>query len=128
MKTTIISFQSTNLVIMSNSDSWLNKLETVLQKHLSDNKLEIKYLATELNLSERHFHRKIKKISGLTANQYLRDYRLEAAMKLLQSGDYLTVLEIGQTVGFINIYYFSKLFEKKYGETPMDILKRLGYR
>jgi AraC-like DNA-binding protein len=49
--------------------------------------------------------------------QFLNDYRLEIAAKLLLSGDG-TVLDAAMQSGFENLSYFTRSFKKKYGVTP----------
>jgi AraC-like DNA-binding protein len=45
------------------------------------------------------------------------DYRLEKAKYLLTSGEY-SVSEVASSVGYDDIFAFSKIFKKKYGIPP----------
>jgi AraC-like DNA-binding protein len=48
---------------------------------------------------------------------YLKDYRLAIAARLLQSSE-SSILEISEEVGFENLSYFNRSFKKRYGMTP----------
>ena len=49
--------------------------------------------------------------------EYLNDYRLTMAERLLRSSD-LSVLEVAEQSGFDNLSYFNRIFKKKYGNSP----------
>ena len=48
---------------------------------------------------------------------YLNDYRLTIAERLLKSSD-SSVLEIAEQCGFDNLSYFNRIFKRKYGISP----------
>ena len=58
-----------------------------------------------------------KETMGMSFVQYLNDYRLEVAAKLLTttSDD---IINIAINTGFDNLSYFNRCFKKKYGITP----------
>ena len=49
--------------------------------------------------------------------EYLNDYRLTMAERLLKSSD-SSVLEIAEQSGFDNLSYFNRIFKRKYGMSP----------
>ena len=49
--------------------------------------------------------------------EYLNDYRLTIAERLLRTSD-ATVLEIAEKSGFDNLSYFNRMFKRKYGQSP----------
>jgi two-component system response regulator YesN len=63
-----------------------------------------------------------KKVTGETFNQYLTRVRMEKAKKLVLEGKWM-VYEIAEMVGYKNIPYFSALFKKTTGCTPMEFSK-----
>ncbi len=54
---------------------------------------------------------------GMSFIEYLNDYRLMMAARLLLASD-SSVLSISQEVGFENLSYFNRSFKKKYHITP----------
>ena len=113
---------------MRNGSPWLNQLSIILDTNLIHENLGNQILADTMHIRERQFYRKVKKMTGLSPNQFIPLFRLERAMTFIQKGDYLTVQEIALAIGYQNLYYFSKIFEKEYDITPMQLLKKLGRR
>ena len=54
---------------------------------------------------------------GVTA--YIIDKRLELAKKLITNDDY-SVTETADKLGFSSVHYFSRLFKKKTGVSPLE--------
>lgn len=100
---------------------WLQEVEQVFYRHLADNRLTVDFVAQHLNLSERQFHRRLKKLTGLTPNHYLREIRLQKAKDLLIEGQFTTVKEVAFNVGFNNVPYFSNLFFQHFGVKPSSL-------
>ena len=72
--------------------------------------------------SESHFMRYFKETMGTSFVDYLKDYRLTMAARLLQSSD-SSVLSISGEVGFESLSYFNRAFKKHYGMTPLQYRK-----
>jgi len=97
----------------------LSKLDGVMESELSNSDLSIDYLASELNFSRSTFYRKIKTLTGISPNDYIRVYKVKRAAELIKSGDY-TLSEIGDMTGFSTQSYFSAMFKKYYNMTPSE--------
>ena len=99
----------------------LDKLKIILKfvENSYMHKITIAEVADRIDFSESHFMRYFKKNMGTSFVDYLRDYRLTmAARLLLQSDD--TILSIAEEVGFDNLSYFNRAFKKKYDMTPRE--------
>ena len=97
----------------------LEKMKTVL-KYMENNyadKITIAEIAKLVNFSESHFMRYFKETIGTSFIDYLKDYRLTMAARLLKSSD-SQILNIAIDVGFDNLSYFNRSFKAKYGVTP----------
>ena len=68
-------------------------------------------------LSEFHFARLFKKITGATPHTYLASLRIEKARRLLAETD-LSIVEVGAQVGYASQSYFTKVFREATGMTP----------
>jgi len=55
---------------------------------------------------------------------YIKNYRLEKAAELLESGD-ISILDASLAAGFHNLSYFYREFKEKYGMTPKEWIKRI---
>ena len=63
-------------------------------------------------------YRKLKAISNLSLNNYVKTYRLNKARELLTST--MNISEVAYTVGFSDRKYFSKEFKKQFGYNPSE--------
>ncbi len=99
--------------------NWLKTIEaaakTALDKALP---LQVADLAEAGAMSERQFFREIKRLTGLTPNQYILEVRLQKARHLLQHRAYGTLAEVAYAVGFETPTYFTKVFETHFGKHP----------
>ena len=66
--------------------------------------------------SKSHFM-KSSKPHGTGFTEYLNDYRLTMAARLLKSSDE-SILMIAEASGFDNLSYFNRIFKRKYGSSP----------
>ena len=102
---------------------WLYQLETLVRKYIGKLDLGIALLSSEMGLSERQLHRRIKSATNMTPNNYIRRIRLLMSMEAINSGKYRTVAEISYVAGFETSAYFRKLFNEFYGRDVMDFLQ-----
>ena len=99
----------------------------VVLKYVENNyadKISIADIADVAGFSESSFYWGIlKKTMGTSFVDYLKDYRLTMAARLLQSSD-SSVLSISGEVGFESLSYFNRAFKKHYGMTPSTVPAR----
>ena len=79
--------------------------------------LSLAEIAAAAYLSEFHFARLFKKITGATPHAYLGALRIERARKLLAETD-LAIIEVGARVGYNSQSHFTKIFREATGITP----------
>ena len=87
---------------------------------MSDNcgrELNLAEIAGAAYLSEFHFARLFKKITGATPHAYLASLRIERARRLLAESD-LPIAEVGAEVGYASQSHFTKVFREATGMTP----------
>lgn len=104
-------------------DQFLQKVNAIIDKHLSDETFKPAQLCEALFYSKMQVHRKIKAITNLNTSQYLRQYRLNKAKTLLDERG-LTIKEIAFAVGFSSTSYFSRAFKEFSSITPSAYLKK----
>ena len=120
----ILDNRCRNLTKPPKNKKTLDKMKLVLkyvENHYMD-KMTIKDIADIAGFSESHFMRYFKDTMGTSFVEYLKDYRLTMAARLLQSSE-SPVLEISQEVGFDNLSYFNRSFKNKYHMTPLQFRK-----
>ena len=54
---------------------------------------------------------------GISFIEYLNDYRLTMAERMLRFSD-ASILGIAESCGFENLSYFNRIFKRKYGQSP----------
>lgn len=101
---------------------FLHQVSKTIILHLADEHFGVNELAEAVNMSQSSLLRKIKGVSQLTPNEYIRLVRLKKAAEILAEGRH-TVSEVCSMVGFNSPSYFSKCFQKQFGELPKDYHK-----
>lgn len=95
-------------------------LKAKMLEYLTDTNLTVEQLAQAMFLGKSTFQRKIKKIVGLSAKEYIRTFRLEYAYQLLEQKAGSTS-DIATKTGFRSLAYFSYAFKQHYGVSPTAI-------
>ena len=75
-------------------------------------------MAKELCLSHSQFARKLDALTGFSPNRFIRFMRLKRAKELLQDLD-LSITVVAYDCGFSDPSYFSRVFKKEFGKTPL---------
>ena len=117
------SFKNTNVETKSSSldQQFILNIINYTQENIREANLNVEKLADEFNLSRSQLYRKIKALTGLTANELIRKIRLERAKELLEENTASSVSEISYNVGFSSPSYFSKCFKEYFGILPKEI-------
>ncbi|MDR2057440.1 MAG: response regulator [Dysgonamonadaceae bacterium] len=111
-------------IVHSKADEeFLNRLMEQIHAHLEDTDLNVDTLAAVMNMSRATLFRKVKSISELSPNDFIRLVRLKRAAELLKEKEY-RVNEIAFIVGFSSLSYFSKCFYKQFGILPKDFERK----
>ena len=106
-------------------EQFLINITELVDQHLDSVDLDAGFLSTEMGMSHSVIYKKLKSLTGFSIVEFIRDYRLSQAAKLLTSYR-LSVAETCYKVGFSDRKYFSQMFKKKYGQTPSDYIKLQG--
>lgn len=99
---------------------FIAKVLKYINENIQDSQLGVESLAEELILSRSQLYRKIKALTGQTANEFIRKIRLLKAKELIESG-YDSIGEIGFKVGFSSPSYFTKCFKTEFGVLPTEL-------
>lgn len=104
---------------MERDADFVRKLDSEIQKHMSDPSFNVLNLEEALYMSRSSLTRKIRSLLGTSPVEYLRSRRLAAAAEMLATGKH-RVSEICYAVGFRSPSYFSKCFKETYGCLPAE--------
>ncbi|MDN5212780.1 response regulator [Fulvivirgaceae bacterium BMA12] len=109
---------------LTHEEKLIEELEKMVREHLSES-YSISLLATHAAMSESSLNRFLKKITGLTPGQFIRDIRLQEAIFLLESQKYKTISEVVYAVGFEDASSFTRLFKKRFGKCPSTYMESI---
>lgn len=111
-----------DIAITPTDEVFLNKLQNVLDEHLSNPEFNPIYFSKELGMSRMQLHRKLLAFTGLSTTAFIRSQRLKQAIHILQTSD-ASINEVAYTVGFNTPSYFIKCFKETYKKTPSQYLQ-----
>ncbi len=112
-----LRISASELTISKIDEDFLNQITGLLEKNLDNSDFDIDSFCRNLGVSSSYLYRKIKNITGLSPNEFIRTYRLRKAAVLFRESK-MNVSEIAYHVGFNDPLYFSKCFKKQFGISP----------
>ncbi len=110
--------------INSHDNDFIQKVLKIINENLSEQFLSVEFLSEKVFLSRSQLFRKMKTLTGVSINEFIRNVRLERSKELLETTD-LNINEISTKVGFTSPSYFSKCFKEKYNYLPTQLNKRI---
>lgn len=99
---------------------FINKLKKVMIDNLDNEDFDNNQLCNALGISRVQLFRKLKALTGQSASQFMRSFRLNKAKAILLSS-HLNVSEVAYDVGFKDPAYFTRAFTKEFGITPSSL-------
>jgi signal transduction histidine kinase/ligand-binding sensor domain-containing protein/DNA-binding response OmpR family regulator len=111
-----------NFEIKTFEEEFLVKLMKLVEDNISNSNFNNDDLASLMFMSRSTFYRKLKAVTGMSGNEFIRTARLNYAAKLLESGNY-SVTEAAYDAGFNDIKYFRKRFQEQFAVSPSEYKK-----
>ena len=96
-------------------------LNIIHSEYMSD--ISVQIIADRIGLERTYFSNLFKKEKGMSPKKYLLKYRMKQAADLIRNRDY-TVSVTALSVGYSDVYIFSKMFKNYYGVSPLEFRKR----
>ena len=113
------SGQGAKQVLAHKEADFVENVKAKILNHLTDSTFTVRQLSREMTLSESQLHRKLKALTGYSANKMIRITRLNNAQKLLRNNA-LTIATVAYDSGFNDPDYMAKVFKKEFGMTPTE--------
>ena len=107
---------------LSQKDFLLSVNEYILSNLKS--KIAIDELASHLFISKSTLDKRIRKLANKSITQYIREFKLDYAIKLIDLGERNIQFLVEET-GFNSFSYFSTSFKSYLGQTTSDYIKSL---
>ena len=99
--------------------SFINEFKKIVSENLDNADFTVDQIYKHLGLSRIQLYRKVKAVLGCGVHDYILDYRIKEAQKLLaQQG--ISIKEVAYRTGFTSPSYFSTIFKSKTNLTPSE--------
>jgi len=115
--------EPSEITVTSIDEKFLRKLHEIIEKCLSDSELNVEALSEKMEISRVTLNKKIQALTGETANEFIRTYRLKRAVQLLEQKAG-TITDIAYDVGFSSSAHFTKCFKEKFHRLPSEYLEK----
>ncbi|WP_316808260.1 two-component regulator propeller domain-containing protein [Pedobacter agri] len=118
----VITLEPTNLVINKTEEGFLAKIMQIIENHISDPEFDVPTLSAEIGMSQPVLYKKIRALTDLSVNDFIKSLRIKRAAQLLKqhAGN---IAEVAYAVGFNDRKYFSLEFKKHFGKTPSEFIQ-----
>ncbi len=103
---------------------FIEKLNKAIIDNIPSENVDVNFLAGTLCMSTSTLYRKVKALTGISPNEYIRKTKMQLAENLLLDGQ-LTFSEIAFKVGMNSVVYFRQCFKDEFGMTPSEYLNHL---
>jgi DNA-binding response OmpR family regulator len=113
------TIENLGLETTSVDERFMQKLYKIMEKNISNPDFKLDEFSREIGMSKANLYRKLKSVTGLSPNEFVRYFRLETACKIIKNTD-LPISEIYVAVGFNSHAYFSNCFKTLYGISPTE--------
>ena len=109
-------------VLSPTDEKFLNILMDYIEREWNNTTLNVDRFIKDLGYSKSKLYRRMILITGKSPNTFIKEYRLNKAIKLLNN-QVLNISEIAFETGFNSPTYFTREFKKKFGLLPTNFAK-----
>lgn len=104
--------------------TFMERVTEVMEENYMNSEFGITELASSLGMSRSLVSKRLKTETGLSMGQFIRNYRLRIAKKLLlENVANRNITEIAYKVGFNDPKYFTRCFTHHYGSSPSTFVE-----
>lgn len=111
------------ITIKLSKKDFITSVNEILIKNIKS-KIDMDKLCAELFISKSTLDKRIRKLTNKNASQYIREFRLDYAVKLIQAGEQNIQFLVDET-GFSSFSYFSTSFKSYLQLSPRDFIKSI---
>ena len=101
---------------------FFERLNKIIEDNIMQEDLDMAFVSDRMAMSHSTFYRKVKALTGMTANEYVRKRRLRYCYGLLESGEY-NVSQAAMMTGFNQMAHFRETFKREFGILPSEVMK-----
>ena len=114
-----IIIEPSQITITTADEHFIKKAIDIIEVNISDIGFGVDEFTNKMAFGRTRLYKKVKEITGLSVNDFIRSIRLKRAAQILQQ-EKKGVAELAFMVGFNYPEYFSKCFKKEFGILPSE--------
>ena len=103
-------------------NEFLQKVKDIIHENISNDGLDVGFIADKMYMSHSTLYRKVKAVTGLSVAGLVRKLRARRAGELLAEGSH-TVSEVAYMVGMSSLGNFRQCFKEEFGISPSEYIK-----
>jgi signal transduction histidine kinase/DNA-binding response OmpR family regulator/ligand-binding sensor domain-containing protein len=115
----VLTIEPKRVTLNSADEMFIQRAMESIESNMTNPEFSVEELCRAVAMSRMQLYRKLKALTGLSANEFIRTMRLKRAAQLLEQNQ-LTVAEVTYEVGFGDLPYFRECFKKMFGVTPSE--------
>ena len=112
-----------NVAITSRDEKFIQQVLESVEENMTNTGYSVDDLCKGVGMSKATLFRKLKGLTGQSANEFIRTIRLKRAAQLLAKSDF-SVSEVAYMVGFNDPKYFRNCFKKLFSQTPSEYAEK----
>ena len=112
--------QETTSDIDHDPSGWMKDVQHYIERESANPNVKQVDIANHVHLSQSTLYRRIKLETGLSPNEFIVEVKLQKARRLIENNPKMLLKQLALEVGYLNSYYFSKLYYKRFGRNPKD--------
>ena len=120
-----MDIEELNIDEESSDKKFLNKAMQIIKENYKDSYYEVSDFIEAMGVSKSLMNKKMKNLTGQSAEQFIRNYRLNIARELILKNKVTrnkNISEIAYEVGFNDPKYFTRCFTRHFNQTPSSMM------
>lgn len=105
-------------------NEFIRHITELIEENLESEMINITYLSNKLSMSSSTLFRKMKALTGISTNEFIRKIKMKNAERLLLTGKY-NISEVAYKIGMNSPVYFRQCFKEEFGVSPSEYLRKL---
>ena len=102
---------------------FISKLRRLIEDNIELEEMDMPFLTDKMCMSHSTLYRKVKSVTGLTPNEFIRKIKLTKAVELMSGGE-IPLCDIPFRTGFNSMAYFRRVFKKEFGVSPSEYIQQ----
>jgi YesN/AraC family two-component response regulator len=115
----LLDIEPSKVTVTSADELFVKRALDGVERNMSNSDYGVDDLGRDVGMSRTQLYRKLKALTGQSANEFIRTLRLKRAAQLIETNQF-TIAEITHQVGFTDLQYFRDCFKKLFGVIPSE--------